>query len=219
MAALGGMKSAYLQFLADDSIVFRPGPTKGRDYWQKFDDTSKVLSRNFVFADISANGMMGYTTGNWRMYQKGKSEGVAQFGQYVTIWERQLNGTYQATVDMVVLHDKLPFFETEVLPKEKPTRDPNRIGWSPADASLAFTKLSMSPGGLGEAFLQHGADEMRFLRDGYPPILGKKRVIAAAKPYLSVRFPAKINLYQAADLSYTWNPCEFANSQEGMEKG
>jgi len=219
MAAVAGMKSAFLQYLANDSIVFRPGPIKGREYWQKFDDSSKVLSRNAVWADISANGMMGYTTGNWRVYQKGKSEALAQFGQYVTIWEKQLNGTYQATVDIVVIHDKLPFYETEVLPKDKPTRDPNRLGWSPADASLGFTRLSMAPGGLGAAFFQYGADEIRFLRDGYPPLLGKKHVSEIAKDYRSIRFPAKINLYQSADLAYTWNPCQFANSEEGMEQG
>ena len=217
--AANGMKRAFLQFLADDSIIFRPGPIKGRDFWQKFDDTSKTLVRQAVTADISANSMMGYTTGNWRLYPKGKSEAGAQFGQYVTIWEKRSDGRYQATVDIVVLHDKLPFFETEVLPKEKPTRDPNKLGWSPADASLAFTKLSMAPGGLGEAFSQYGAEEIRFLRDGFPPVLGKKRVVTMAKPYLSIRFPSKINLYQAADMAYTWNPCEFATSHEGMEKG
>jgi len=219
MAAATGMKSAYLHYLADDSIIFRPGPTKGREFWQKFDDASKILNRNAVWADVSANGMMGYTTGNWRVYEKGKSEAVAQFGQYVTIWEKRLDGQYQATIDIVVLHDKLPFYETEVLPKDKPGRDPNKSGWSPADDSLAFTKLSMAPGGLGEAFFQYGDDDMRFLRDGYPPLVGKKGVVKVAKHYLSVRFPTKINTFQAADMAYTWNPCEFATSQEGMERG
>jgi hypothetical protein len=26
-------------------------------------------------------------------------------------------------------------------------------------------------------------------------------------------------MYQAADMAYVWNPCQYANSNEGLEKG
>jgi ketosteroid isomerase-like protein len=220
IAASNGIKSAFLQFLADDAIIFRPGPTNGREFWQRSDEPpNKLLSRNVTYADISANGLLGYTTGNWRLYEKGKSESFAKFGQYVTIWEKKPNGQFLATIDISIDHDKLPFSETDRTPHGKQTRDINQRGWSPANASMSFTRLSMAPGALGGAYLQFAGKDMRFLRDGAPPIIGKKNVVEATRHYLSIRFPENIILYQAADMAYTWNPCEFADSNEGMEKG
>jgi hypothetical protein len=162
--------------------------------------------------------MLGYTTGNWRLYQKGKSESYARFGQYVTIWEKR-NGQFLATIDISITHDKLPAAQTDRISNKKESRDPNIRGYTPADASLSFTRLSMEPGALGGAYKQYAADNVRFLHDGDPPIVGKKDVVEATKKYLSIRFPEKITLYQAADMAYTWNPCEFANSREGSEQG
>jgi len=37
--------------------------------------------------------------------------------------------------------------------------------------------------------------------------------------YISVEFPSRVVAFQAADLAYTWNPCKFANNDEGLENG
>lgn len=221
IAGAQGIKAAYLRFLAPDSTIFRPGPINGQQYWRASSDPSSLLlSRNITYADISSDGLLGYSTGNWRLYQRGKSEALAKFGQYVTIWEKKLDGTYQATIDIGIDHDKLPFSETDKVPKEKETRDLNKRGWSPADASMKFTRMSMNPGGgLGAAYQQYAAEDVRLLYDGDPPIVGKKNVIEATKTFLSMRFPEKIALYQAADMAYTWNPCQFSNNNEGIEQG
>ena len=221
IAGAHGIKAAYLQFLAPDSTIFRPGPINGQQYWKaSTDPSSLLLSRNITYADISSDGLLGYSTGNWRLYQRGKSEALAKFGQYVTVWEKKLDGTYKATIDIGIDHDKLPFSETDRVPKEKETRDLNKRGWSPADASMKFTRLSMNPGGgLGSAYQQYAAEDVRLLYDGDPPIVGKKNVVEATKTFLSMRFPEKIALYQAADMAYTWNPCQFSNNNEGIEQG
>src|ERR1044071_3974863 len=80
VAGAQGTKAAYLQFLAPDSIVFRPGPVNGLRFWKDDKDSaSTLLSRNIIYADVSSNGMLGYTTGSWRLYQRGKSESFARF--------------------------------------------------------------------------------------------------------------------------------------------
>ena len=85
---------------------------------------------------------------------------------------------------------------------------------------MKFTKLSMNPGGgLGAAYGEYAAEDVRLLHDGDPPIIGRKNVVEATKNYLSIRFPEHIALFQAADMAYTWNPCQFSNSNEGMESG
>ena len=220
VAGAQGIKQAYLNFLSSDSIIFRPGPTNGLEYWKASKDpASLLLSRNITYADIASNGLMGYTTGNWRLYERGKSEALARFGQYVTIWEKKPDGKWKATIDINITHDKLPFSETDRTLKKSQSRDANKREWSPADASMNFTRASMAPEALGGAFEQYAGDDIRFLRDGAPPILGKKDVVKATRKYRSIRFPTNIALFQSADMAYTWNPCKFADSNEGVEEG
>jgi ketosteroid isomerase-like protein len=220
IAGAQGIKKAYLDFLASDSTIFRPGPVNGQEFWKTSKDpASLLLSRNATYADVSSNGLMGYTTGNWRLYERGKSESFAKFGQYVTIWEKKPDGRWQATIDINISHDKLPFSETDRSLHKNQSRDANKREWSPADASMNFSRASMAPEALGGAFEQFAADDVRFLRDGVPPILGRNDVIKATRKYRSIRFPSKIALFQSADMAYTWNPCKFADSEEGIEEG
>lgn len=220
VAAERGMKSAFLEFLGDDATVFLPGALNGKQYWNaRDDDPSTLLVRNLTYSDISANGLLGYTTGNWRTYQKGKSEGLAKFGQYVTIWEKKQDGKFRASLDIVVAHEKLPFSETDKPIKAAQSRDLNKRGWSPADASMNFLRESMTNQRLGGAYQKFAADDVRLLRDAAPPIIGKKRVVAEMNEYISVEFPTKVTLFQSADMAYTWNACQFDNSNEGKVQG
>jgi ketosteroid isomerase-like protein len=215
-----GLKAASLEFMTDDAVIFRPEPVNGKEYWAKHDDPSSVvLVRKSIYGDVSANGMLGYTAGNWRTYLKNKSEAEAEFGEYLTVWEKRSDGKFHISLDISVRHDKLPFAETErVWPTEK-GRDLNTRGWSPVDASMNFLKMSMGPDRLGGAYKRFAADDVRILIENAPPILGKKEVVSETRIYRSVEFPKNVALFQSADLAYTWNPCQYANSVEGMEKG
>lgn len=220
VAGEAGRRSAFLEFLADDGIIFSPAAVNGKEFWKlREDDRSTVLVRNSTYTDVAANGMLGYTTGNWRQYQKGKSESLAKFGQYVTIWEKQPDGKFRASLDIAISHEKLPFAETSVPPPKQQRGDMNKRGWSPADASMSFLKLSMGNSTLGDAYKKFAADDVRLLRDQLPPISGKKLVAAETRDFVSIKFPWKVALYQSADLAYVWNPCEFDNSNEGTVAG
>jgi ketosteroid isomerase-like protein len=219
-AAERGMKAAFLEFLGDDATVFLPGALNGKQYWNgRDDDLSTTLVRGLTYSDISANGLLGYTTGNWRTYQKGKSEGLAKFGQYVTIWEKKPDGKFRASLDIVVSHEKLPFAETDTPIRSKQSRDLNKRSRSPVDASMDFLRASMTNERLGGAYKKFAADDVRLLRDAAPPIIGKKRVVEEMNEYVSVEFPTKVALFQAADMAYTWNACQFDNSNEGKVRG
>lgn len=218
-AADKGLKAAFLDSLADDSIIFNPEAVNGKEYWGKREDSPDVtLVRIPTYSDISYNGVLGYTMGNWRQYPKGKSESLAKFGQYVTVWEKR-NGKFFASLDIDINHDKLPFSETDRVLRTNKTQEANIRGWSPADASMNFLRMSMSNDRLGAAYKKFSADDVRLLIEREPPILGKKRVVSEMKRYMSIEFPKKVALFQAADMAYTWNACQYANSNEGVEKG
>src|SRR3712207_87962 len=63
-----GTKPAFLQFLADDSIVFSPGPVNGKQEWQKRPEKGLSLKWTPVFAAMARSADVGYTTGpaEWR---------------------------------------------------------------------------------------------------------------------------------------------------------
>jgi ketosteroid isomerase-like protein len=219
-AANQGAKDAFLKFLSEDSVIFHPNPVNGQEFWKTHNEPQPmVMVRKAVDYDVASNGIMGYTTGDWRMYPKGKGEESAQFGQYVTVWEKRGDGKFLATVDILITHDKLPFAETDRTSPVAKTTDPNTLGWSVADASMNFLKMSMTKAGLAGAYKKFGSDEMRLLIEREPPVLGKKKVVSEMKRYMSIEFPKKVALLQAADMAYTWNPCQYANSNEGTESG
>jgi ketosteroid isomerase-like protein len=215
-----GAKSAFLEFLTSDSVIFRPAPINGLEFWNaRADAPDESLVRKSIYADISANGLLGYTTGNWRLYQKGKSESMADFGQYVTIWEKRQDGKFRATLDIVTTHEKLPFTETDRTWRFDRNKDLNKRGWSPADASMNFQRMSMGEGRLGGAYKRFAARDVRLLVEQEPPILGRKNVVSEMNRYLAAVFPKKVVMFQAADMAYVWNPCEYAINDEGLEKG
>jgi ketosteroid isomerase-like protein len=218
-AADRGVKSAFLDFLADDAILFLPTAVNGKDYWKLHDEPTTQLVRNMTFGDVSSNGRLGYTTGNWRLYQKGKSESGAEFGQYVTVWEKKPDGNFRASLDIRIRHEKLSFKETNHPWPVGGTSEANAVGWSAADPSMNFLKMSMSYRTLGGAYDEFADKDVRLLRDGAPPIVGKKNVVKATKQYTSVAFPRKVALLETGDMAYVWNVCEFSDNNEGREQG
>src|SRR5216684_2628916 len=52
-AATKGTRDAFLEFLADDGIIFQPGPVNGKKFWTERQPRKGLLSWEPVFADVS----------------------------------------------------------------------------------------------------------------------------------------------------------------------
>lgn len=218
-AAEKGTKPAYLAFLADDSVIFRPGAVNGKEFWKMREASpTERLVRNITYTDIASNGLLGYTTGGWELYPQGQTKPATKFGQYLTVWEKRPGG-FRATLDIAVTHDQISVSDPKQITPTDSAKDLNERGWSPADASMNFLRASMTNEELSGAYKQFAAEDVRLLRDREPPIIGKKKVVSETKHYKSVSFPKKVTLFQSADMAYTWNPCKFENSNEGTEEG
>src|SRR5689334_7511762 len=64
-AAEKGTRAAFLEFLADDGIVFNPTEANGKLVWKARPESPALLAWNPAWADISSDGKLGYTTGGW----------------------------------------------------------------------------------------------------------------------------------------------------------
>src|SRR4051794_32833163 len=105
-AAAKGTRDAFIEFLADDGIIFQPGPVNGKKFWTERQPRKGLLSWEPVFADVSRAGDLGYTTGPWEFRPNGPDDQPAAFGQYFTIWKKQSGGDWKAVLDRGVSTEK-----------------------------------------------------------------------------------------------------------------
>jgi hypothetical protein len=65
-AAANGTRSAFLEFAADDGLVFGAKPENAKEVWSKRNPASPVLLNwRPVWADSAASGEIGYTSHNF----------------------------------------------------------------------------------------------------------------------------------------------------------
>src|SRR5438445_12643638 len=69
-----GTREAFLAYLADDAILFRPHPVPGKKWMQDHPAPPGLLTWEPIFADISRSGDLGYTTGPWEFRKNGPDD-------------------------------------------------------------------------------------------------------------------------------------------------
>ncbi len=95
-------KEAFLQFIDSSSIMFDNGkPVKAIEFWNKKEKNQGVLNWWPQYAEISASGDFGYTTGPWT-FQQTKNDTIVARGQYTTVWHINGNGEWKFLVDLGV---------------------------------------------------------------------------------------------------------------------
>jgi hypothetical protein len=215
-----GVRPAFIEFLAPDGIMFRPNPVNGREFWKNRAETPAQLLWNPTFVDVSSNGAMGYTTGNSIFRPKGKDDPNAFYGEYATVWQRQLDGSYLAALDLGISHDKPATVETAWKSPSDSGKELNEKKSSAADASTTFFETAGKQG-LGKAYKIYLAEDARLLREGKMPILGKQAALAEFKnDKTKILFAKRSVFVGAADMAYVSNSYA-VNDQSGKqtEKG
>lgn len=93
-------KEAFLKFMDSSSVMFDNGkPVKGIEFWNKREKNTSVLNWRPQYAEISASGDFGYTTGPWT-FQNSVNDSVTARGQYITVWHLNNNGEWKFLVDL-----------------------------------------------------------------------------------------------------------------------
>jgi ketosteroid isomerase-like protein len=103
LSAKDGMFSAFLFYIAEDGVILLDNsfPSKGkqalRDRFAGKSDTSFVLTWEPLYEKISASGEMGYTYGLHSRLDK--ATGNITKGTYITIWQKQTDGSWKFILD------------------------------------------------------------------------------------------------------------------------
>src|SRR5438034_8113101 len=99
-----GIREAFLLFIADDGILFRPTAVNGKKWMQDnpvpASNTRPSLVWRPIFADVSEAGDLGYTTGPWEFKQDINDKQPAAYGNFITVWKRQADGSWKFALDL-----------------------------------------------------------------------------------------------------------------------
>jgi ketosteroid isomerase-like protein len=225
-AATKGTRDAFLEFLADDGIIFQPGPVNGKKFWGERQPRKGLLSWEPIFADVSRAGDLGYTTGPWEFRPNGPDDQPVAFGQYFTIWKKQRDGSWKTVLDRGVSSEKS--FATKLL--QFPLHDESSVGDTRFDLSRGraslikleeeFSTLSARKGAMA-AFDSYLANDARVLRQNIAPAVGKENalvLISGSAGTLTWK-PALADVATSGDLGYTYGAYELRKGDVTVEHG
>ncbi len=95
------VRDAFLAHIAEDGILFRPGPVHGRDALEHQQPGPELLAWRPIYAEAAASGDLGFTTGPWSFRPRRDTAEVA-FGHFVTVWKKQADGAWRFVLDIGV---------------------------------------------------------------------------------------------------------------------
>jgi ketosteroid isomerase-like protein len=111
-AADKGTRPAFLQFIADDGILFRPKAVNGKLWMQdhplppaQTSEKRASLAWQPIFADVAEAGDLGYTTYKYGTYSASSDDATKKLperGNYLRIWKKQ-NGVWRVVLDVANL--------------------------------------------------------------------------------------------------------------------
>lgn len=105
-----GSNTAFRDFIADDGILFRPKAVKGKEWLianpPPASDKRPWLHWEPSFAFMTRRGDMGYTFGPWQYRADVKDAEPVAFGHFLTVWQKQPDGSWKFAVDLGISHPK-----------------------------------------------------------------------------------------------------------------
>ncbi len=188
-----GTTPAFLAFIADDGILFRPKAVKGKQWLKEnpppASDKRPWLKWEPSFGFMARSGDMGYTFGPWEYRRDIKDADAVAFGHFLTVWKKQEDGLWKFAVDLGISHAKpsrpIPPFE---LPGtyQGPLRF-QTVNVSKERAALIAKERAMSAAGTKTGvqvafFVNNAIKDVRVFREGKLPFVGELAAMEVLDP-------------------------------------
>ena len=109
-AEVKNTRDAFMEFIADDGLLFRPGAVNGKKWMNEHpappppDGKRPLLAWQPAFAGMAAAGDLGFTTGPWEAKGDIKDAKPVGYGHFVTLWKKQSDGNWRFVVDLGIQH-------------------------------------------------------------------------------------------------------------------
>ncbi len=214
-AAELGIRDAFVAFLAEDAILFRPRAVNGQAWLRDQPSTPGLLSWEPVVADVSAAGDLGLTFGPWT-FRPGPGEDVVARGHYFSVWQRQPDGAWKVVIDHGTAEAPAPDTSAAVTPLSagyagQPSGAVDRAAARAAllQADRRFADEARSRG-LRAASTQYVAADVQVLRNGRAVQVGSDALWepAAGRPIPITWAVLGGDVSRSGDLGYTYGEYE-----------
>ena len=182
-----GTRAAFLEFLADNSVLLRPEPAPGRVAIANGASPGAPLRWKPDLAMISGHGDFGWTSGPFSSFQHSADEHPIVTGHYFTVW------WFEDKVWHVVLDGGVPYpVADSALPHHLDVtpvlRRPGSGDVGTKDCAQEFAEAWRFKGRV-KALKQYLANDARLLYAGAPPRDGKA-IVPASDPLAAARLGA-----------------------------
>lgn len=102
LAAEIGQHGAFIEYLADDAVLFRPEAVAGQQWLAAHEPAGGRLEWSPSAAAADCTGRLAVTTGSWRYSNAQGGEPVE--GHYLSIWRLGEDGQWQVVLDHGIDH-------------------------------------------------------------------------------------------------------------------
>lgn len=211
-----GTRDSFAAFIAEDGILFRPVAVFGKKWMQEHPlppaPVRSLLSWQPIFAAVSRAGDLGYTTGPWQFKQDIKDAKPVAFGNFMTVWRKQADGSWKFALDLGISN---PDPKTTTPIWEPDNSQPGGGSFKRIDREAArvellnvdreFSKASADQGAR-EAFLLFAAKDVRLFRNDHFPFVGRAGAADALAPITAewTWTPAFAGVSVSGDLGYSY---------------
>lgn len=229
MAAEKNTRDAFMEFIADDGLLFRPTAVNGKKWMNEHpvppSDKHPLLAWQPSFAGMSAAGDLGFTTGPWEFKEDVKDEKPSGYGHFVTLWKKQPDGKWRFVVDLGINH---PMSGGPQRLWQPPEQKPQKI--QRVDVAIARRNLldwdrdylqHSTKRGLVKAFMSYASPDVRLYRVGSLPFIGRTvsaNALEAAKGQVSWTTVGG-DVSRSGDLGYTYGTYEVTDATKVTERG
>lgn len=223
MAEEKNTRDAFMAFIADDGLLFRPGAVNGKKWMiehpvppPKDTDKKPLLAWQPKFAGMAASGDLGFTTGPWEAKEDIKDEKPQAHGHFVTVWKKQADGSWKFVVDLGISHPQSGGPQT----LWQPTDTNKTSSFKPVDVSVATEELLNRDRKF--SFADYASPDVRLYREGNLPYIGKQaavEVLAKTKGRIAWQ-PIGGDVSRAGDLGYAHGTYELTDDTKNViERG
>lgn len=162
-----------------------------------------------TYAGIAASGDLGFTTGPWELRPGGPDDKPAAFGDFVTLWQKNSNGIWQAIYDGGISHAAYTTAPKATWPATYAVKKPAAADTAQARLSLVAAEAALVQRAclsLRQAYkpVLGPTEELRFLREGQLPYVGNgARALVETSPKAVQLTALRTGVSAAGDMGYT----------------
>jgi ketosteroid isomerase-like protein len=220
------MRQAFVEFLSDEAIIFRPQAVPGRPFYAaKQENPNLLLKWEPEVAELSALADLGYTTGPYELTITANGRKTTSRGYFVTMWKKQADDSWKVALDTGIDYDgaRMPVAQVgnprngQHWPRKK--ADTSGVRSQLMQADMAFNDMAARQG-VKKALQKYFAESVRVYRDHHAPYLVERAWQDSVVSCYADRTwkPDFAAVSAAGDLGYTYGLCVSTESSAGKSK-